>query len=98
VKRTAVDDSVGRLSGYIEGKTFVRRVSPGSDMLITRKAYALDDSVLDRLVDEGVEIIVLQEPNRRLVSEIEDWQDLGQDYNRAGVPMTTLKISLMGAK
>lgn len=98
MKRIVVDDPVGNPVGYIDGKTFVRRVTPQRDMLITRKAYALHDAVLDRLVDEGVEIIVIQEPNRRLASEIEDWQDLGQPYSRGGLAMTTLAASLMGGK
>jgi hypothetical protein len=101
VKRTAVrvyDELDGEvLVGHIEGKTFYRTVDP-DQMLATRKAYALHDKVLDQLVDEGVEVVVLMEPSRRLTSTIDDWQDLGQDYAGPRGPQRSLSTSFMGVQ
>jgi hypothetical protein len=84
--------------GVIDGKAFYRTVDPERHLLRTRKAYALQDSVIDRLVDNGVETLVFQEPTRRLVSTIEDWQDLGQDYDGPHGMQRTLAVSFMSAQ
>lgn len=100
MRRTAVrvdDELKGHIvAGHVEGKYFVREVNPDEDLLVTRRAYALHDKVLDELVDRGVEIVVLQEPSRRLVSNIEDWQELGVPYAGPHGPQTTLSVSYMG--
>lgn len=101
MKRTEVrvqDEVDGDVvAGHIEGRTFIRTVHP-STMLRTRRAYLLHDSTLDLLVDAGVEVIVLKEPNRRLVSTIEDWQELGIDYNGPRGAQRSLAVSLMGVQ
>ena len=85
------------LVGHIEGKTFYRTVDP-DQQLATRKAYALHDKVLDQLVDEGVDVVVLTEPSRRLTSSIDDWQELGVDYAGPRGPQRSLSISFMGGR
>jgi hypothetical protein len=100
VKRTPVlvlDEAEGQevVVGYIRYPGFYRTVRPDRDMLATRKAYALHDSVIDQLVDAGVEWIVLQEPARRLTSLIEDWQELGNPYVGPRGVQTSLAVNLM---
>jgi hypothetical protein len=82
-------------AGVIDGTTFYRTVDPEKHLLRTRQAYALQDSVIDKLVDKGVETIVIQEPTRRLVSTIEDWQEMGQDYDGPHGMQRTLSVGLM---
>ena len=84
--------------GLINGKTFYRTVDPEKHLLRTRKAYALQDTVIDILVDKGVDTVVIQEPTRRLVSTIEDWQELGQDYDGPHGMQRTLAVSLMAVQ
>lgn len=84
--------------GVIDGKTFYRTVDPAKHLLRTRRAYALQDTVIDRLVDKGVETVVIQEPGRRLVSTVEDWQELGQDYDGPHGMQKSLAVSLMAVQ
>lgn len=84
--------------GYIEGKTFYRTVDPERHLLRSRKAYALQDTVLDILVDRDIETIVIIEPTRRLVSLVEDWQEFGQDYDGPHGMQRTLSVGMMGAE
>lgn len=84
--------------GVIDGKTFYRTVDPEKHLLRTRNAYALQDTVIDKLIDKGVETIVIQEPNRRLVSTIEDWQDFGNDYDGPHGMQRTLGVRFMSVQ
>lgn len=68
--------------GVVKGRTYFRKVDPMFDRSCAR-SYGLLDSVLDDLVDKGVETIVLQERHRRLVSSIEDWQNFGVTVGNA---------------
>lgn len=92
-----VEDPVkGRLfAGYTDGKTFYRDVDPSKHLLRKYGGYAIQDSVLDELVDRGIETIVLQEPSRRLVSNVDDWQEYGRFVNLGHGDQTVLPVSYM---
>lgn len=78
-----------RVVGYTEGSTYYLVVDSSS---LVDGGYFLPDAVIDELVDRGVETLVLQEPGRRLVSTLDDWQDFGREHPRG----TVLPISYMG--
>jgi hypothetical protein len=90
------DPAKGRLfAGYTDGKTFYRDVDPSRHLLRKHNGYAIQDSVLNELVDRGVETVVLQEPNRRLVSNLEDWQDYGKPIDLGHGEQTVLPVTYM---
>lgn len=90
------DPAKGRLfAGYTDGKTFYRDVEPARHMLRQFNGYALQDSVLDELIDRGIEMVVLQEPTRRLVSTVDDWQDYGKNIDLGHGSQTVLSVTYM---
>lgn len=92
-----VEDPVkGRVfAGYLDGKTFYREVDPARHLVRKHNGYAISDEVLDELVDRGVETVVLQEPTRRLVSTLDDWQEFGKPFNFGHGDQTVLPITYM---
>lgn len=82
-------------AGYVDGKTFYRDVDPAKHLVRKHQGYAISDEVLDQLVDRGVETVVLQEPGRRLVSTVEDWQNYGKAFEFGHGPQTVLPVTYM---
>jgi len=80
----------GSIAGEIDKQTFYRKVDPALNLIRAHQGYALHVSLLDILVDKGVDYIVLIEPARRLTSDIEDWQDGYDFYGYKVLPITRM--------